>query len=138
VDIVLTMSNSKTYEGQYHASGLSRYCGTMTLGQPQRVKSFTVELPYEGEFVIRDLSFDAETLPSGSTTTSYYLSVSLTTSQGGKPAASVLRTRQPQFNERGTASLTVTGETARLKIDGMDDRGQTLDMTVVCGPKRKP
>ena len=46
--------------------------------------------------------------------------------------------RQPEFKERGTATLTVMGETARLKIDGRDDLGQTLDMTVVCGPKRKP
>ncbi len=132
------MSNSRTYEGHYRAVGLSRFCGTMTLGQPERAKSFSVEFPYEGEFEIRALSFDAESLPSGSTTTNYYVSVSLTTSDGGKPAAIVHRTRKSEFNERGTASLMVTCETARLKIDGHDDRGQTLDLIVVCGPKRKP
>jgi len=29
--------------------------GIVTLGQPQRGRSFTVEFPYEGEFEIRDL-----------------------------------------------------------------------------------
>jgi len=38
------------------------------LGRARRPRS-------QGEFKISDLSFDAETLPSGSTTTSYYPSV---------------------------------------------------------------
>ena len=57
VDIALTIGNSRTHAGTYRASGVSRGCGNMVLSMTGQEKAFSVELPYEGDFEIVDLSF---------------------------------------------------------------------------------
>ena len=96
-----------------------------------------MQFPDDGEFEIRDLDFDAKILPPGAATLSFRISVSVTTAKGAKPAAFVLRPNQPEFNERGSASLEMDGETAKLEVSGSDPMGQSLQLTIVCGPKKK-
>ena len=136
VDIALTIGNSRTYAGNYRASGISRGCGNMVLSMTGQEKAFNVEFPYEGEFEIVDLSFAADTLAPGTETDKYYLSVSLKTKDGGRPPSFVLPTKEPRFKETGKAQLAVDGGTAQLTVDGSNDLGETLKMTVVCKPNR--
>ena len=136
VDIALTIGNSRTYAGSYRASGISRGCGNMVLSMTGQEKAFNVEFPYEGEFEIVDLSFAADTLAPGTATDKYYLSVSLKTKDGGRPPSFVLRTKEPRFKETGKATLAVNGGTAQLAVEGRNDLGETLQMTVVCKPNR--
>src|SRR3970040_1820863 len=99
-DVTLTISNSPYYSGNYRASGNSRICETVTLGYPHRAESFTVEFPYdEPDLQVRTLSFDADTLPAGGSTRSFYLSVGVTTPEGGKPPEFVVRANRPQYQE---------------------------------------
>jgi hypothetical protein len=134
VDISLTLSNSGTHNGTYQASGVASACGIPALGLAVKEQSFGVELPSQGDRDIMDLSFHADTLAPGGTTDMYYLSVSVRTKQGATPPSFVLRTNEERFNEKGKATLTVEGGTARLKITGKKERGETLDMSVVCKP----
>lgn len=136
VEIALTIGNSRTYAGSYRASGISRGCGNMVLSMTGQEKAFNVEFPYEGEFEIVDLSFAADTLAPGTETDKYYLSVSLKTKDGGRPPSFVLRTKEPRFKETGKATLAVNGGTAQLAVEGRNDLGETLQMTVVCQPNR--
>ena len=136
VDIALTIGNSHTYAGSYRASGISRGCGNMVLSMTGQEKAFNVEFPYEGEFEIVDLSFAADTLAPGTETDKYYLSVSLKTKDGGRPPSFVLRTKEPRFKETGKATLAVNGGAAQLAVEGRNDLGETLQLTVVCQPNR--
>jgi len=134
VDISLTLSNSGTYNGTYQASGVASGCGNPALGMAGKAHSFGVELPPRGDRDIVDLSFHADTLAPGGTTDMYYLSVSVKTKQGATPPSFVLRTNEERFKEKGKATLTVEAGTARLKITGKKELGETLDLSVVCKP----
>ena len=48
----------------------------------------------------------------------------------------MLRTKEPRFKETGKAMLAVNGGTAQLAVEGRNDLGETLQMTVVCKPNR--
>ena len=136
VDITLTISNARSYQGTYHASGISRGCGNMVLSMTGDTKAFNVEFPSEGDFEITDLSFSADTLVPGTTTDKYYLSVGLKAKDGGRPPSFVIRANEPRFNEPGHATLAVEGGTARLTVEGSNYLGP-LQMTVVCKPKER-
>ena len=86
---------------------------------------------------IIDINFNADTLPVGRTTPSFYISISLKAKQGGTPAAYVVRANEPRFKETGTATLTAQGGTATLRVKGTNDMGETMDMTAVCKPQKK-
>jgi len=134
-DVTLTVSNSTYYSGNYQASGNSRFCETVTLGYPHRAESFTVEFPDdEIDLPVRTLSFDADTLPAGGSTRSFYLSVGVTTTGGAQPAAFVVRANKPQSKETGTATLKTAGGATELKIVGTNNMGVKLDVVVVCHP----
>ena len=62
--------------------------------------------------------------------------MSLKTKDGGRPPSFVLRTKEPRFKETGKATLAAYGRTAQLAVEGRNDLGETLQMTVVCKPNR--
>lgn len=137
-DVTLIMGNSRRYAGAYQASGTSRICGYGPLRDMAGfVDGFTLMFPDGEDVEITDINFSADTLPVGSTTTSFYVAISLKAKQGGRPAAYVVRANEPRFKETGTATLTVQGGTATLKVVGTNDMGETMNMTAVCRPQRK-
>lgn len=137
-DVTLIMGNSRTYAGSYRASGMSRICGYGPLRDMAGfVDGFTLMFPDGEDLEIIDINFNADTLPVGRTTPSFYISISLKAKQGGTPAAYVVRANEPRFKETGTATLTVQGGTATLRVKGTNDMGETMDMTAVCKPQKK-
>jgi hypothetical protein len=132
--VSLSLSNSRMYEGDYHAAGRTRLCGNAMRAMNGKVNGFNFEFPIEGDFEIVDVAFGAEELPVGSTTTQYYLSVSVKAKRGGRPPGFVLRTNQPQFHEVGKATRSEEGGVTRLVVEGVNDRGEQLHMTVCRGP----
>ena len=134
-DVTLEIVNSPRYSGSYSASGNSRVCGTLTYGYPHRANAFTVEFPDdEPDLPVRSVRFDADTLAAGTTTTSFYLDVGVTTPQGGTPPSFVVRASQPQYHETGTAELQAKGGTTELRVEGTNDMGVKLELAVVCHP----
>jgi hypothetical protein len=137
VELSLVMSNSRTYDGTYSATGISRACGNLLLATKGMKDGFNVEFPDSGDFEIVDLVFATDTLKPGTTTASFYVAASVKAKKGGRPPGFILRTNEPRFKETGTAKLTLVGSTATLKVNGRNAEGETLDLTVVCR-KRNP
>ena len=137
-EVRLIMGNSRRYAGTYQAGGMSRICGYGPLRDMAGfVEGFTLMFPDGEDIEIVDINFSADTLAAGSTTKSFYISISLKAKQGGRPPGYVVRANEPRFKETGTATLTVTGGTATLRVVGTNDIGETMDMTAVCGPQQK-
>ena len=130
-EIALEISGREQYAGTYRASGTSRTCGpqrALTGGPSDR---FAVEFPYEGDFDVVDLSFQAETLRPGESTDRIRMSVSVRTASGGRPPSFVVR---DGGGDSGSASLVREGDTYRLSAKGQNSQG-TFTLTVTCKPR---
>lgn len=137
-DVTVIMSTSrKKYDGTYRLSEVARVCGEV----PKElnfagVPSFLVQLyPDSGQGEVQDVTFSSNELVGGVTTsTKFHLSVLVKSPVIGAPAAYVLDTKQPKMT--GTARLTYPKPgTVQLKVDGVNDRGETVDLTLVCKPR---
>lgn len=142
-EVTLTVSNDPPLNGVYRSSGISTKCGLADYGMPHRKQSFAVEFPYDppstGLEEVSSVTFDADTLASGTTRPSFYLSASLNTPRVGQPPALVVRANEPQYDEPGTVTRVTAGGTDSLKIVGTATKGTKvrLVMTLVCRPRPK-
>jgi hypothetical protein len=138
--VVVTISNDPTsvYNGTYRASGVSTKCGLADYGYPHRLNSFAVLFPDDtATMAVTSVNFDADTLQSGTTVSSFYLSVGIRVGQRGTPPAYVVRANQPQFGEPGTATRTRTSNGSdSLTVDGTATTGAKVkvEMALVCQP----
>jgi hypothetical protein len=112
--VSLSLSNSRMYEGDYHAAGRTRLCGNAMRAMNGKVNGFNFEFPIEGDFEIVDVAFGAEELPVGSTTSQYYLSVSVKAKRGGRPPLSA---DQPTAVSRGGQGHAQRGGGGRLVVE---------------------
>ena len=136
--VVLVVSNSRLYSGTYQASGIARACGTMDLGFPNRVKSFTIEFPVdEPDLPVRSVNFDAESLPVGTTTSRFHLSVGISGPKVGKPPLFVVNPARAGSRETGTAELKEKDGVTTLTLTGTDAVGVRLQLTVIAQPGKK-
>ena len=135
-EVTLVMGNSRRYGGTYHAKATARICGYGPLRDMIGfVDGFTFMFPDTEDVEITDIDFNADTLPIGKTTTSFYISISLKAKDGSRPLSYVVRAKEPKYKETGTATVAVKGGTATLKVVGVNDVGETMDMTAVCKPQ---
>lgn len=140
-DVEVTIANDpdRAYNGTYKASGISRICGKLDLMMPHRANSFNVEFPDdEPNLAVPSVQFDADTLPAGTTTNSFYLSVGIRTSSGGTPPLYVVRAKEePKYGEPGTAIRAKAASRDTLKVVGTATKGTKVNvrMTLVCHPK---
>jgi len=137
-DVTVIINNDTYYNGTYRAHGISRVCGKLDLMMPHRANSFVVEFPDdEPNLDVRALSFDADTLAVGSTITSFYLTVGIRLPNGGTPPLFVVRAKQPQYNEPGTALRIKKASRDSLDVSGTATSGTKVDVkaTVVCHAK---
>jgi hypothetical protein len=130
-EITLEITGREQYAGTYKAAGTSRTCGPQLsmMGEPS--DRFAVEFPYEGDFDVVDLSFQAETLRPGQNTDRFNMSVSVRTASGGRPPSFVVRAGR---GESGSASLVREGDTYRLSAKGENSQG-TFTLVVTCQPR---
>jgi len=138
-DVTLTVSNDTHLDGVYRSSGVSTKCGLADYGYPHRMNSFAVEFPDDPSATPMEVkvTFDADTLAAGTTTSSFYLSARLDTPRVGTPPALVVRAREPKYDEPGTVTRVTVGGTDTLRIVGTATSGTKvrLVMTVVCRPR---
>ena len=139
-DIVLTVKNDPLLSGVFRSSGTSIKCGLAPYDMPHRVNSFHVSFPDDPVVTpleVASVEFDADTLPSGGTSTSYLLNVHLDTPSVGRPPALVVRARLPQYREPGSATLRSGAGTDTLHLVGTATRGTkvALDMIIICHPR---
>ena len=136
--VVTITGDPDNYNGTYSASGISTKCGLADYGYPHRMNSFAVMFPDDtATIAVTSVNFDADTLQSGSTRNSFYLSVGIRVGRTGTPPAYVIRANQPQYNEPGTATrTTTTSGIDSLTVMGIATKGTKVgvDMLVVCQP----
>lgn len=136
-DVVVKITGDPTalYNGTYRASGISTKCGVAPYMMPHRVNSFAIMFPDDtGRKAVTSINFDADTLKSGTTGTSFYLSVGIRVGEHGQPPDYVIRANQPQYGEPGTAALVTRRRVDSLEVKGIATKGRkvTVEMTVVC------
>lgn len=138
VIVRITKDPNAAYNGTYRASGVSTKCGLADYGYPHRLNSFAVMFPDDTNTIaVTSVNFDADTLRSGTSVNSFYLSVGIRVGQHGTPPAYVIRANQPQYNEPGTAIRTRTSNGSdSLTVKGIATKGTKVDveMTLVCQP----
>lgn len=138
-EVTLKVSNDPRLNGVYRSSGVSTKCGLADYGYPHRLNSFAVEFPDDPSARPMEVrvTFDADTLASGTTRSSFYLSARLDTPRTGQPPALVVRANQPQYDEPGTVTRTTADGTETLTIVGTATSGTKvrLEMTLVCRPR---
>lgn len=126
------------YNGTYRASGVSTKCGLADYGSPHRSNSFAVMFPDDTNTIaVPEVNFDADTLKSGTTVNSFYLSVKIRVAQHGVPPAYVVRANEPQYNEPGSATrVRRANGSDSLAVKGVATKGRKVDveMTLVCQP----
>jgi hypothetical protein len=134
--VTVTIENDRYYSGVYTASGMARICGKWTMSFPDRENAFTVEFPDdEPDLRVRSLSFDAKSLPGGSSTASFYLAVGVRVGERGAPPLYVVRANEPQYNEPGNATQATDKGVTTLNVTGTAALGVTVRAKVTCDPK---
>ena len=138
-DVIVNIANDNpAYDGTYRSTGTSGICGKLDLMMPHRVNSFHVTFPDEPNLAVASVEFDADTLPAGATTTSFYLSVGIRTPSGGTPPAYVVRAKEePKYGEPGTATRIKVASRDTLRLRGTATKGTkvSVSMTLICHPK---
>jgi len=132
---VMSTSNGK-YDGTYMLSEVARICGEVPAEMNfAGVPAFNVTLyPDDGQGELTDVSFDSKELVGGVTTSAiFFLSVHVQSAAIGSPNAYVLDTSNPDMH--GSAVLSYPEEgTLQLKVNGVNDEDQTIDLTLTCLP----
>jgi hypothetical protein len=140
-DVTLIMGNSRRYTGTYSASQLSQTCGELSPEESMTgERMFIVEFPYDGTPEITAVSFGSFKLVSGVTTSDQFrLNVNVKAKQGGEPPGFAIDTVPPvrRSTGHGTATLSVTAGTTKLRVVGANEMGETIDITLVCKPRPK-
>jgi hypothetical protein len=138
-DVIVSIGNDiPAYNGVYRSTGTSGACGKLDFMMPHRANAFHVTFPDEPNLAVASVEFDADTLPAGATTTSFYLSVGIRTPSGGTPPAYVVRAREePKYGEPGTAVRIKVASRDTLRVRGTATSGTkvAVSMTLICHPK---
>lgn len=122
-------------DGSYSASGTTRICGNAQLNLTGNTRGFDYAFPFEGEHQIEDVTFDAEDLLPGTSTTSFNVDVNVVTSDGGHPPSIVIHPNVPDSGDTGSAQRSDAGGTTTLTVDATNDFGETIHLTATCGPR---
>ena len=141
-NVSVSVPRSDMHAGTFGLREVARVCGEVPKEHNfAAVPTFIVQLypdngpPPRGVGEVTDVTFDSKELVGGVTTSSkFHLSLSLQSTAIGSPYALVLDTSQP--NMSGVAKLRTLGPgKLELVVDGTNDRGEVVTMTLICGPK---
>ena len=126
------------YNSIFVANGVSTKCGLADYGYPNRMHSFAVLFPDSiNTMAVTSVTFDADSLMSGDSVGTFDLSVGIRVGQTDTPPLYVVRAKDLQFGEPGTAWLTRLANGAdSLHVFGVATKGTKLDveMWLICAP----
>jgi len=131
--IHLDISATPDSDGSYTATGPAPLCGDAQINLTGNTRAFNFEFPHSGDFEIIDVTFGADDLVPGSSTSAFHLGVDVHAKAGGEPPGTIVDTSNA--GNGGTAQLSDSGGTTTLTVEGSDDIGQTLHLTATCGPR---
>jgi len=129
---VTIAGNTSGANGTHTASGTTRLCGNALLNYAGNPNGFNYEFPFEGEHNPNDVSFAAENLLPGTSTSTFNLAVGITTNQ---ITPGIIADPGGTAGDAGTATRTEADGTTTLVIHATNNRSETIDLTATCGPR---
>ena len=137
-----TIINSpKLYNGSYAGSLKSRMCGETDPMYTGR-RTYLFEYPdIDDPRTIKGITdvrfFSDDLVGQARETKRFFVSITVSPAgNGGSPPAYVADTTRAGAKDQGSATLSIaTNGTATLTVKAMDALGQSLNLTVTCGPK---
>lgn len=131
-----TISGSpRLRDGQFQLTGKAAICGVI----PKEASltgeaTFVIEVAGDTAGSMTSITFGSNQLVGpGSSATRFNLSVGVVTPNGGRPPLFVLNTDSPRPGNSGTASLTVVKSVATLKVVGVNDAKESIELSITCG-----
>ena len=119
-------------DGTFSSAGTARQCGTDEFGP--RGFSFGFPKDIEQHHDVEDVTFGADELLPGTSTSSFSISVNIDPAVQGLRPATVLNPSNPQSGDTGTAQLSVVNGTRSLTVDAAGQGGVTIHLVAVCSP----
>lgn len=122
-------------DGSYSGSGAARWCGDAVTHLTGNKRSFNFEFPLDTTTGnINDVTFSADDLVPGTSTTTFHISVNVHTGAGFDPAATVVDpgTTGIASSGKGSASLAVDGGTRTLDLQATSDYGENVKLKGSC------
>ena len=119
-------------DGTFTSAGTARQCGTDEFGP--RGFSFGFPKDIEQHHDVEDVTFGADELLPGTSTSSFSISVNIDPAVQGLRPATVLNPSNPQSGDSGTAQLSVVNGTRSLTVDAAGQGGVTIHLVAVCSP----
>lgn len=136
VQVSATVSGTTNgMDGSYEGAGLARACGNAALNLTGNKSSFNLYFPQDEAGAVDDVTFDADDLLAGASTTAFYINLNVTNATGHAPPALVIDTRETGSGDSGTAQRTSSGGSTTLTVNATSDFGETLTLTATCGPR---
>jgi hypothetical protein len=135
MSIDLRISSTNNSDGDYHASGPARLCGTLSIFAAEP-GAFSFEFTGTAATEIEDVTFGAHDLLPGSSTALFSIGVNVKAKKGGQPPATVIHPDQPGSGDTGTATRTESGGTTTLVVDAVNDFGEVIHLEGTCGPRQ--
>jgi hypothetical protein len=135
VTVVLAKSHN-LYDGTFTAKSTAAVCGVVPKDRNFTGEdAFIVQFPDDADLEVTDVTFSSKELVGKVTTTSkFFLSVTVKSPRIGSPSAYVLDPSQPQVSGKATLISTAAGA-HELKIEGVNQLGATLTFTMTCSPR---
>ncbi len=124
-------------DGSYSGSGAARWCGDAVTHLTGNERSFNFEFPLDAATGnITDVTFSADDLVPGASTTVFHISVNVHTGAGFDPAATVIDPGETgtATSGNGSASLAVDGGTRTLDLQATSDDGENIKLKGSCSP----
>jgi hypothetical protein len=96
-----------------------------------------VQFPDGADLEVQDVTFGSKELVGKVTTSTKFLfSVTVKSPRIGSPSAYVLDTSKPTVTGKASLNTTASG-THELKVDGINDLGATVALTLTCSPRKR-
>ncbi len=134
IDASAVISGSpRLRDGRFQLSGKAAICGEIPKESSLTGEAaFVIELSGDTQGSMTTITFGSKLAGREATATAFRLSVGVTTAQGGRPPLYVLNTDPPGRGNSGTATLTQTAEGATLKVIGVNEAKENIELTVRC------
>ena len=136
VDVSATLSGTfNDSDGSYSATGEARWCGVAFYSVMLNPRAFFFEFPLDDATGnITDVTFSADDLVPGASTTTFHISVSVHTGAGFDPAATVVDPGTTGIASSGTGSaqLAADASTRTLQLEASTNDGETIKLKGIC------
>ena len=122
-------------DGSYSGSGAARWCGDAVTHLTGNVRSFNFEFPLDTRTGnINDVTFSADDLVPGATTSVFHIDVGVHTAAGRDPASTVINAGETgtAVSGTGSAALTVDGGARTLDLQATSNYGETIKLKGSC------